>query len=129
MRTVVVTLDGTDYEIQELRSKANRAWREHLEAHFAELSDALVSAPDTDITDGVALAEMVRSVSGKLLHSVDIVADLVRIYDENLPIDDAYDSEILEAFTAILGLAYPFGAVIDRVREAVGQLNQATSQS
>ena len=128
MRTVEITLNGEKHTVQELRSRANREWRAKLEAHFSELADALENAPDTDLTDGSALAGLVRSVSGKLLRSVDILTELLVAYAPDLKpiIDDAYDSEILEAFTQVLGLAYPFGPMVNRLKAIGSQLAQTT---
>lgn len=124
MRTVKVALDGQSHTVQELRSKANREWRGRLEEHFDELAEALEGAPDTDLSDGEALGNLVRGLSGKLIHSVDIIADLLVDYAPDLKphLDDAYDSEILDAFTAVLGLAYPFGTMLGRLREIGSRL-------
>jgi hypothetical protein len=129
MRTVTVTLDGREYQVNELRSRANRAWREQLESQFTGLAAALQNAPKTNLADGAALAGVVQSVAGTLLHSVEILTDLVHAYAPQLPLEDAFDSEVLDAFTAILGLAYPFGSVVERVMSGVSSLNQRTSRS
>jgi hypothetical protein len=121
----MVTLDGQAHTVQELRSKANRAWRQRLEGEFQTLAQALSEAPTIDLADGQALAALVRSVSGQLLGSVEILTGLVADYAPGLPLEDAYDSEVLEAFTAILGLAYPFGSMLDRLR-TIGLANPQT---
>ena len=108
-KTVTVTLDGKEYTITEKRSRDNAAWRAKLEVPFQDLATLLESAPGTDLTDGQSLAALVRSVSGMLLGSIEIVTGLLADYAPDLPLEDAYDSEILEAFGAVLGLAYPFG--------------------
>jgi len=115
MRTVKVTLGGTTHTVQELRSRENAAWRQELESHFEDLAQLLDDAPGLDLTDGQALAGLVRSVSGKLLRSVDVIRELVLAYAPDLEgaLDEAYDSEMLDAFTKILGLAYPFGSVLE----------------
>lgn len=127
MRTVTVMLDGQAHTVAELRSRANRAWREQLETQFTGLAAALQGAPTTNLTDGAALAGVVQSVAGTLLHSVETLTGLVHEYAPQLPLEDAYDSEVLDAFTAILGLAYPFGSVVERVMSGVSSLNRRTS--
>jgi len=124
MRQVTVLLNGTEYTIQEMRSRDNRQWRAELEKHFDELARALDGADAVDVTDGQALGNLVRGLSGKLLRSVDIICNLLVAYDGKLKsvVDDAYDSEILNAFTAVLGLAYPFGGLLDQLKRIGSQL-------
>lgn len=130
MRTVEVTLDGESFTIQELRSRENRAWRQQLEGEFEELVGLLENAPETEITDAEALAGLVRSVSGKLLGSIDIIGELVVAYAPTLEtaVADGYDSEIMDAFTKVLGLAYPFGPLMDRLL-GIGQRLQRNTAS
>ena len=127
-KTVKVFLDGTEYTITEKRSRDNAAWRKSLEGPFQDLAGLLESAPGTDLTDGQSLAGLVRSVSGMLLGSIETVTGLLAEYDPALPLEDAYDSEKLEAFSAVLGLAYPFGSLLPRLR-ALGSLARPTKQS
>ena len=129
MQKVTVVLDEREYVIEEKRSRANRKWREQLEGAFAGLAGALEDAPETDVADGQALAGLVQRVSGTLLHSVETLTELVVAYAPELPLDNAYDSEVLDAFTAILGLAYPFGSMVARVRSGITSFNQQMSQS
>jgi len=124
MKTVTVTLNGQEYQVEELRSRANREWRARLESHFSEVTDALKHAPNTDVTDAQALSNLVTAVSGKLLQSVDILAGLLHDYAPALPLDDAYDSEILAAFTEVLKLAYPFGEMLSQFKGALGSVGQ-----
>jgi hypothetical protein len=65
-------------------------------------------------------------VSGLLLNSIDNVKVLLASYAPDLPLDDAYDSEIMDAFGEVLTLAFPFGSLIKRVR---GLSGQPTAQS
>jgi hypothetical protein len=129
MKIIEIELDGETYEVQELRSKANREWRQKLEEHFEDLASTLSEAVDVEINDSDSVYEAVRSIGGKVLGSVDVVTDLLREYDPDLPLDDAYDSEIIDAFAKVLELAYPFGGMIQRIRDGLGNLRQQTSQS
>lgn len=124
-KTVTVILDGNEYTITEKRSRDNAAWRKLLEEPFQDLAGLLESAPGADLTDGQSLATLVRSVSGMLLGSIDTVTGLLAEYAPDLPLADAYDSEILEAFTGVLGLAYPFGSILGKLR-AIGSQVKAT---
>lgn len=125
MKTATIEIDGDEYTVQELRSRDNAAWREKLQVHFDEIADVL----EAELADGRVLADVVRSVSGKLVQSVDIVRKLVADYAPDLPLDEAYDSEVIEAFTAVLGLAYPFGAAVERLIRRAGSLQQMTTQN
>jgi len=124
MKTVTITLNGTEYQVEELRSRANAAWRAQLEAHFEELAQALDGMGTLELTDGAALGNLVRTVSGKLLRSVTLVGDLVGAYAPQLEEarEEAYDSELLDAFTQILSLAYPFGVILERARQLISQV-------
>ena len=123
-KSITVTLDGQPYTITEKRSRANAAWRAKLEVPFQDLAGLLESAPGADLTDGQSLATLVRSVSGMLLGSIEIVTGLLADYAPELPLEDAYDSEILEAFTEVLGLAYPFGSILGKLRAIGSQASQ-----
>jgi len=118
MRSVTVKLNGQEHLITELRSRANAAWRKRLEVPFQDLAKTLEQAPNVELTDGQALAHLVRTVGWTLLGSMDTVRELLVEYALELKpaVDDAYDSEVMEAFTAVLGLAYPFGSVLNRMQ-------------
>jgi len=126
-KTITVTLDDKEYKITELRSRPNAAWRKKLEGPFAELAQGLTQAPETDLTDMQALGHLVQRASGLLLGSIDLVKQLTIDYAPDLAgaIDNAYDSEILEVFTGILGLAYPFGSLIGKIRALGDQVKQS----
>lgn len=118
-KTAKIRLNEVEYTITERRSRENAAWRARLEEPFKELADLLETAPDVEITNMQSLASLVRSVSGMLLHSIDTVKALLVDYAPELAnvMDDAYDSEILDAFTEVLSLAYPFGSLIKRLAD------------
>lgn len=131
MRTVKVTLNGQTVQIEELRRRDNQAWREKLEGEFKELAGALEGAGDIEITSGNALGGLVRAVAGKVMGSVDIIAGLLEAYAPQIKplMAEAYDSEVLEAFTAVLGLAYPFGQMLDRLKAMAGSRQPPMPQS
>lgn len=120
-KPVTVILDGNEYTITEKRSRENAAWRRRLEGPFAELADLLEGGPSTEITDMASLAALVRSASGLLIGSIDTIRELLADYATELPLDDAYDSEIMDAFVEVLGLAFPFGQVVNKIRGLRGR--------
>ncbi len=119
MRKVSVTLNGKTIQVEELRRRANQAWRERLEAEFQEIAGVLEGAGNIELTDGAQIAGLVRTMAGKVIGSVDIIAGLLGEYAPELAaeLDEAYDSEVLDAFTAVLGLAYPFGGLWAALRK------------
>jgi hypothetical protein len=119
-KQVKVILDGQEYTITEKRSRENAKWRQELGGPFAQLVDLLELGPDVELTDMQSLAGLVRSVSGLLLTSIDNVKTLLASYAPELPLDDAYDSEIMNAFAEVLTLAFPFGSLINKVRGLSG---------
>jgi len=130
-RKVTIELDGEAYEVVELRSRENADWRRKLEEPFSELAEKLEGAPDVELTDLAGMAGLVRSVGGTLLQSIDLVKGLVIAYAPALDeaVENAYDSEILEAFGKILELAYPFGGLIRRLKELGSQSGRTTQNS
>lgn len=130
-KTVEIVLNEATFTIGELRSRQNAAWRRRLEEPFKGLADLLERAPDMELTDLQSIAQLVRAVGGTLLQSIDIVKELLVDYAPSLEsvIDEAYDSEILEAFEKVLGLAYPFGGLIRRLRDLGSESSRTTPNS
>ena len=129
MRTAKVVLNGQTYTVEELRSRANQAWRARLQDVFNEVAGALQNAPALELSDGQAVGNLVLLLAQRVVGAVDLIRDLVEQYAPELPLDEAYDSEIMAAFVAILGLAYPFGEAIQSVTTRLGSLKPATGRS
>ena len=127
MRTVDITLGGQAFTVRELPVRKNAGWRKALAKPFAELVQTLQTAPDSQIDNAQSLADLVKSLSGALIDSVDTIVELLISYSPELEQareyleENAYDSEILEAFAGVLGLAFPFGTW-------KGQLGQLLAQ-
>jgi hypothetical protein len=129
-KRVTITLDGQEYVVEEKRSRENAQWRQKLEEPFKELAQQLERAPAVELTKVTEIAQLVRGVGGTLLQSMDIVVALLIEYAPGLreAVKEAYDSEILEAFGKVLGLAYPFGGLIERLK-TLGSKKERTKQS
>jgi len=123
MRTAKVVLGGQDYTINEKRSRENAAWRKKLEKPFSELAEMLKEIPDVKLTDGEGLSKIVQFVSSLLLRSVDMIVDLLVDYSPELDgvREEAYDSELLDAFGTVLGFAYPFGGIFNKITQATSK--------
>lgn len=121
MRTAKVTLNGKEFEIQELRSRANSAWRKSLQEPFDELAKTLEGATDVSLTDSTSIADLIQGAASLAVGSVDTIVKLLFAYAPELKdvAEEAYDSELMEAFGAVLSLAYPFGGVIAKIQAAM----------
>ncbi len=137
MKTTAITLGGKEYTVTELPSRANAAWRKQFQDKLAPILELLGIVPEAELPTsaaeledaaagnrpGLALAvTAIRSAAQVALSSVDDVLEMTFAYSPALAKErkriqeEAYDSEIVEAFTAILGLAFPFGALATPLR-------------
>ncbi len=137
MKITKITIAGKEYKITELPRKKNAAWRERVQGEFTEIADMVRGLPDQNVGSTAGVAGLIESFAKKLTGSVDILVDLIFSYSPALRKDaerideEAYDSEILEAFWAVAGLAFPFGSLIQRVRGLAerGQSQEPTGES
>lgn len=129
--TVEITLNGQKHTVTELRTKENSAWRKGLEGVFEDVAGVMESGPELELGDGKAVAQLVRTLSKRVIGSVDLMRDMVLKYAPGLKaeIEEAYDSELMDAFVAILGLAYPFGSLMSRLKVLGAQLGQTSRNS
>ena len=124
-RSITLELAGKTYEVTELKSRDNAAWREQLAGPFRQLASTLSGLGSTELTPG-GIGAIVTSLTDQLLRSPDLLVGLILDYAPELKADaetikaECYDSEILQAFTGILGLAYPFGPMLGKVASLVG---------
>jgi hypothetical protein len=118
MKTSNVVLGGQSYTIKALPIRQSKAWRTKLEGPFAELSTALEGAGKIELSSGVDIGRLVRTLSGTLIGSIDLLMDLLFEYSPELAADrerieeEAFDEEALEALAEVLRLAYPFGRAL-----------------
>ena len=136
MKTETVVIGDKSYIIREAKRQANARWRLHFQAEFTDVAAIIEGLPKTDLT-AEALAGLLRQIVAKVGGSVDMLAELVFAYSAELAADretieeEAYDSEIMAAFTAVLRLAYPFGSVVETLSglAALGRPARPTSPS
>jgi hypothetical protein len=136
MRSVDIELGGKTYTVRELPSRKSKAWRESLEtplrALLSETTDLLNARLSTD-----AVLPLLGSATDAALGSIDTIFELLCGYapevekDAERVLDEAYDSEIVDAFKEVLGLAYPFGRMASMVKGLIqlGSRQPATGQS
>lgn len=128
MKTAEIELGGEKFTIEERPTLKNKQWRRDLASKLKPVVDLIEMAPTLNIptsvdewqsdTAGLAsITSIVKQLSTFLLDGLDDVLDLTIDYSPALKKkekwigENAYDSEVLEAFTRVLGLAYPFGGI------------------
>lgn len=136
MKTETVVIGDKQYTIKEAKRKANAKWRLLFQTQFTEVADLIEGLPSTELTP-TAVGDLIRQITAKVGGSVDMLAELVFAYSPELAADretieeEAYDSEIMAAFTAVLKLAYPFGSVVETLSglAALGRTDKQTLPS
>lgn len=115
MNKRTITLGGVQYEINELPARKNAAWRQHLETQLGPLLGILEQAgAGLKLENTEDLMRVINQVGRLLVTAPDHLIELLFAYAPNLAaerdliLDSAYDSELITAFTTVLGLAYPF---------------------
>ena len=114
MQNEVITLGEREYTLTELPLRKASAFRKELRSIFSEIVDLLEGGPKTELSDGMAVANLIRSVSDTVLNSVDTAMDLVFTYSEDVAADREYvednavGSQVVDAFLAVLLLSFPF---------------------
>jgi hypothetical protein len=122
MKSVVIVLGEKKYTIEELARRKNAAWRERLEETLKPLVEILQAAPNVNIQNLDDVSALVSNASGLLLGSIDRIVEALLAYSPQLERDsewigeNCYDSEIVEAFTKILTLAFPFDSLVAAFR-------------
>ena len=136
MKTVTITLGEKEYTVNELPTRKNEAWRQQLMAQFTEIADLIQGAPTmTTSLTAESIASLVRTISAKVVGSVDILTGLLFDYAPALASDrarieeDCYESELMDAFTKVLTLAFPFGSLVNRLLSLSGSASTPTSPS
>jgi hypothetical protein len=114
MKTEKITLGEREYTLGELPLRKAKAYRERLREPFGALVDLFERTPKTEIDSARQVSQLIRSFSDTVLSSVDTVTDLLLEYSEALEndrdyiLDNAYGSQVTDAFMAVLGLVFPF---------------------
>lgn len=119
MKTISVKFGKKAYKIQERPTRANEAWRAELEEQLDPIIDILkgLAREELSVENVDSLAAPVEQVTRIAMGSPVKIRNLVIQYSDDLEadrdwlLDNAYDSEFVEAFLKVLGLAYPFGGM------------------
>lgn len=118
MNSTTITLGGVEYTVNELPARKNSQWRQGFEQELGPILDLVQQAGGgAAINSSDDLMRIAHQVGRVLVKAPDAVTELIFSYAPNLAakreeiLDTAYDSELIGAFQAILGLAYPFGSL------------------
>lgn len=120
MNTVKVRFGDRSYDVQELPTRLNELWRGELEEQLEPIIDIIKGLAREELSvDNVGnLAGPVEQVTKIAMGSPVTIREMALSYSEELEadrewlLDNSYDSEFVEAFIKILGLAYPFGGMV-----------------
>ena len=117
-----VTLGEKKYEIKAKTMRDNKAWRDQFGKPFELIVSALTGMGDINLSDGKGLGGLVSSLKVLLLGSMDLIVEMLYAYvpaiaaDAEYLQDNAYDDQIVDAFVAVLQLAYPLGGLTKVIR-------------
>lgn len=123
MRTETVTLAGREYVMAELPLRKNAAWRQLLGAELEQWGELLGQTNEVDLSNMGGVLPILRRAGDMVLQSPERIADLVFAYcaemaaDRETILDNAYESELVEAFSACVKLAFPFGKLTTLVTQ------------
>lgn len=132
MNTFSVTFGGRSFDVRPLNIKQAKAWRAKFAAPFEQITQALAGAGKIQLDDGQQIAGLIQSISGTLIQSTDIVADMFFAYAD-LPAardwieENGTDQEMIAAFVEVLKAAYPFTSLLAIVQP--GQAKVTTSKN
>lgn len=134
MRSIEITLGDKPYTITELPSRRNAGWRKAIDKEFGGMLSVVDGIQNKDL-EGVRMGDvtaLIRTIGTGLLDGVDTVKRLLIEYSPVLQADaewieeNAYDSEIQEAFARVLTLAYPFAVLVEKILSIVNLLPRMT---
>lgn len=111
----IIYLGERRYEVVPLTLGKSQAWRKEFNVPVGELVAAIQQLPEVELTDLAALGQLVSTLQGTLLGSMEMVFDLLCKYspevaaDKKYILENATDDQVMLAFVEVLKLAFPFG--------------------
>ena len=139
-RTCTVMLGVGEFVVEELPRKHNRAWLHMISEPAKRLVDQIENLGDLELKSWSDL----RTVGGQLIGDLTAIIDTDRMLDllgeyspkiaearAQIEDDDTlYDSQVVQAFVAVLGMASPFGMITQLFQKFVtGDSSNPTSKS
>lgn len=127
-RTAQVTIDGADYTLTEPRMRQAAEWREQFAALlWNDLADLLPQIPHIEINSAADMLALAQQYMPLLLQKVEAVGNLCVRFDPAF--ENAYQSEIINAFPKVVDLAFPFGALMSLGTALAGVSEEPTKPS
>jgi hypothetical protein len=114
---ITVKLGEANFDIRPLAALKAREWRMELVKVFAPL----VASFDADAN----MANVSTMMLQGLIHAPEQIADMVFMYAPNIAeqkqqvLETATEEQLAQAFSAIMGLAYPFLAQVGMIVNAL----------
>lgn len=123
MKKITITLGEKEFTITERPRKSNKEYRDWLVNQKLQPLMAEVERAMAANIGSLQTIAIVKALISKIGVSIDDIADAVFSYPTPKPWsgadeDNAYDSQIVEAFAEVLKLAFPFGS-LGRVASAM----------
>ena len=139
-RTCSIVLGSREYAVTELPRKHNRAWLHMISEPAKRLGEQIGDLGDLDIKEWADLREVGGQMLSDLMSLIDTdnMLDLLCQYVPEVSLDRAviedddelYDSQIVQAFIGVLGIASPFGTITQLFQKlASGGSKKPTSKS
>ncbi len=124
-RTAEVTIDGKPYTLTEPRLRAAEEWRQRFTALlWDDMADLLPQIPNIEINSPADILTLAHQYMPLLLQKVAAVGDLCVQFDPAF--ENAYQSEIINAFPKVVDLAFPFGALLSLGTALAGASEEPT---
>lgn len=114
MRSETVTLGERQYLLEELPLRKAKAYRDRLNTQFGDIISLIDGAPNVDLTNRVQMVGLLRTVGDTLFNSIDTATEMLFDYSDAIRADrayiedNAYGSQVVDAFLAVMGIVYPF---------------------
>jgi len=126
MKTITVKLNEHDVVISPLKTRATATWLKKVEVEIRGITDIVLSAPDTDLTDYEAIRGLVSSAVGAIPDVLDKILDLMIEFspDNKDIIEECYPDEAFAAFVEVVLLALPFDQVMPKLRAITSNIPQ-----
>jgi len=138
-RSCLIALGSREYTVAELPRKHNRAWLHMISEPAKRLGEQIGNLGDLDIKEWADLRDIGGQMISDLMALIDTdnMLDLLCQYAPEIGTereqieddDELYDSQIVQAFVGVLGIASPFGTITQLFQKlASGGSNKKTSK-
>lgn len=114
MRSIVVTLGGVSYTVNQLPMRPEAEWRGQLRAELGPLLTLMEGNKSIEFDNPADIAAFLGGLAPTLIDAPDIMLRLLFGYSPELArhadaiANASYSDEVFGAFKGVLGLALPF---------------------